>query len=289
MESPSYPGAIAAARAAELRPVPVPMDDSGLRPDLLADAFAMTGARVLYCQPTYQNPTGTVLAPERRRQVIEVARAAGAFVIEDDFARLLGHGGPTPRPLVADDPDGTVVHLTSLSKFGAPSLRIGAPGARGPVMERMRAVRHVDDFFVSRPLQETALELVTAPAWERHVRTLSSALRERCAELVTALARELPQWSVTQTPAGGLHVWVRLAPGEDDGALAAAARRQGVSVSAGNRYFATEPPGPFLRLGFAAVADRAELRDAARRLAAARSSRHPPLRPAPLLQSASQV
>ena len=270
VESPTYPGAIAAARAAELRPLPVPIDEHGLRPDLLAEAFARSGARLLYCQPAYQNPTGAVLAPERRRQVVDVARAAGAFIVEDDFARHLGHGAPVPPPLLAEDRDGTVVYLTSLSKPAAPSLRIGALIAGGPVMERMRAVRHVADFFVTRPLQETAVELVSAPGWSRHLRTLSAALRERCVALAAALEAEIPQWTVTRLPHGGLHLWVRLAPGEDDAVLAAAARRHGVSVSPGNRYFAAEPQGPFLRLGFAAVADRAELRDAVRRLATAR-------------------
>ena len=152
------------------------MDADGVRPDLLAEAFAMTGARLLYCQPTYHNPTGTVLAPERRRQVVDVARAAGAFVIEDDFARYLGHGDAPPRPLVADDRDGTVVYLTSLTKPAAPSLRIGALVARGPVMERMQAVRLVDDFFVARPMQEAALELISSPSWDRHVRALASGI-----------------------------------------------------------------------------------------------------------------
>ncbi len=68
VESPTYPGALAAARAAGLSPVPVPIDEHGLRPDLLEEAFARSGARLLYCQPTYQNPTGTILAAERRRR-----------------------------------------------------------------------------------------------------------------------------------------------------------------------------------------------------------------------------
>jgi DNA-binding transcriptional MocR family regulator len=81
-----------------LRPVAVPIDGDGFRPDLLADAFAMTGARLLCCQPTFDNPTGIVLAPVRRGGIGDVARAAGAFVVEDDFARHLGHGGPVSRP-----------------------------------------------------------------------------------------------------------------------------------------------------------------------------------------------
>ncbi|WP_306371335.1 PLP-dependent aminotransferase family protein [Nocardiopsis sp. CC223A] len=268
VESPTYPRALAAARAAGLRPVPVPIDGDGVRPDLLADAFAMTGARLLYCQPTFQNPTGAVLAPERRRQVLDVARAAGAFVIEDDFARYLGHGGPVPRPLVDDDRDGTVVYVTSLTKPAAPSLRIGALAARGPVMERMRAVRLVDDFFVTRPLQEAALEVLGSPSWDRHVRALGTALRERCAVLAAAVTREVPG-VVFSVPAGGLHLWVRLPTGVDDAVLTGAARRNGVVVSAGGRYFAAEPPAAHLRIGFAAAAGPAELAEGARRLGTA--------------------
>lgn len=266
VESPTYPGALAAARAAGLSPVPVPMDQHGLRPDLLEEAFARSGARLLYCQPTYQNPTGTVLAAERRRRVVEVARAAGAFVLEDDFARLLGHGTPGPKPLLAEDRDGTVVYLTSLTKPAAPSLRIGALIARGPVLERLRAIRQVDDFFVPRPLQEAALELLGSPGWDRHLRALSGSLRQRSRALIAALAEAQPEWSVV-APDGGFFLWVQLPLDVDDTTVAAEVQRLGVVVGAAHRYFATEKPGSWLRLNFAAAADTAELSAAARRLA----------------------
>jgi DNA-binding transcriptional MocR family regulator len=267
VESPTYPGAVAAARAAGLRPVPVPIDDDGIRPDLLAEAFAMTGARLLYCQPAFHNPTGTVLIPERRRQVLDIARAAGAFLVEDDFARFLGHGSPAPPPLVAGDRDGTVVLVTSLTKPAAPSLRIGALVARGPVMERLRALRRVDDFFVSRPLQEAALEVLGSPSWDRHVRALGAELRERSALAAATVALRRPDWTVTRVPAGGLHLWIRLAPGEDDLAVVRDARGRGVAVSPGRAYFTAEASAACVRVGFAAAADRGELVEGIRRLA----------------------
>ncbi|NUP78041.1 MAG: PLP-dependent aminotransferase family protein [Nonomuraea sp.] len=267
VESPTYPGALAAARAAGLRPVPVPMDDDGVRLDLLADAFAMTGARLLYCQPTFHNPTGTVLAPDRRARIADVARAAGAFLIEDDFARHLGHGRPVPPPLIAGDRHGTVVHLTSLTKPASPSLRIGAVIARGPVMRRLHGMRYVDDFFVARPLQEAAVELLSTPAWDRHLRSLSTSLRERCAALADALARHLPGWRLARLPAGGLHLWLRLPAGAHGTAVADVARARGVTVNAGHRYFPAEPPEAFVRLSFAAAADPEELAAGVRLLA----------------------
>ncbi|MEW9552584.1 PLP-dependent aminotransferase family protein [Nonomuraea sp. NPDC050783] len=269
VESPTYPGALAAARAAGLRPIPVPMDQEGIRPDLLSDAFGMTGARVLYCQPGCHNPTGTALSSERRHQIIDVVRAAGAFLVEDDFARFLGHGRPVPRPLIGDDRDGAVIYLTSLTKPASPSLRIAAVISRGPVSRRLRDMRAIDDFFTARPLQEAAVELLSSPSWERHRRALSAALRERCGVLAGALAAELPGWRLDRRPDAGLHLWVGLPPGLADTAVADAARAHGVVVDAGHRYFPDEPPAHYLRLSFAAAAEPADLREGVRRLARA--------------------
>ena len=96
VESPTYPGALAAARAAGIRPVPVPTDQDGVIPEHLAEAFAEPGPGAL-CQPAYHNPTGAVLAAGRRPAVLGAAAAAGAFVIEDDVARWLSHDPSRPR------------------------------------------------------------------------------------------------------------------------------------------------------------------------------------------------
>jgi len=268
VESPTYPGALAVARAAGIRPVPVPTDRDGIIPGHLAEAFARTGAQALFIQPAYHNPTGAVLAADRRRTVLGIAAAAGAFVIEDDFARWLSHGQRTPAPLLADDADGRVVYLTSLTKAASPSLRIGALIARGPVADRLRALRAVDDLFVSRPLQQAALELVTSPAWERHLKNLSQSLGRRAAVLLDAVHRHLPAVSVS-FPAGGMHLWATLPRGRDDREIAEAARREQVIVMPGRPFFPAEAPAPHLRLTFSAAADEGELDLGVRRLAAA--------------------
>jgi hypothetical protein len=192
VESPTYPGALAAARAAGVRPVPVPTDNDGIIPSHLAEVFARTGAQALLCQPACHNPTGAVLAPGRRLQVLSLATAAGAFVIEDDFARWLSHNRRPAAPLLDDDPDGRVIYITSLTKAASPSLRVGAVIARGPVAGRLRTLRAVDDMFVSRPMQEAALELVSQPGWERHLCDLSRALARRATVLFNAVNRHLP-------------------------------------------------------------------------------------------------
>ncbi|MEW2266584.1 PLP-dependent aminotransferase family protein [Streptomyces sp. NPDC047853] len=268
VESPTYPGMLAIARAAGLRPVPVPVDADGVRPALLADAFRATGARVFVCQPLFQNPTGAVLAPERRGEVLRIAREAGAFVVEDDFVRRLVHedAGPLPAPLAADDPDGVVVHVCSLTKATSPSFRVSALVARGPVLERLRAIQIVDTFFVPRPLQEAALELVGSPAWPRHLRAVSSELKARRDAMTSALRLHLPEVSLPHVPSGGYHLWPRLPEGTDEAALTSAALRAGVAITPGRPYFSAEPPAAHLRLSFAAVAGTGEIAEGVRRL-----------------------
>jgi DNA-binding transcriptional MocR family regulator len=272
VEAPTYPGALAIARAAGIRIVPVPMDAEGMRADLLSDALELTGSRAIYLQPTHHNPTGTVMSTNRRREVLAVAGRGGAFVIEDDWARWLGYEGINPPSLISMDGQGRVIYITSLTKPAAPSLRIGALVARGPVADRLRAIRMVDDLFVSRLTQETAFELVKSPGWSRHIVEVGRALRERRRVLVEALERYAPDLAVPQLPRGGMHMWVTLPEGADELAVTEAGRKHGVVVGAGRSFFATEPPSSHLRLSFGGAAHHDELGESVRRLEAAMKS-----------------
>lgn len=250
VEAPTYLGAIAAGRDAGLRVVPVPADADGVRPDLLALAFERTGARLFYCQPLHANPHGGVLSAERRGEVLSTVAGAGAFLIEDDWSRGLTLDGEAQRPLAADDPDGHVVYLRSLTKLVAPGLRVAAIGARGVAGARLRTARGLDDFFVAGPMQAAAIDFVTSPAWRRHLSGLHAALRVRRDALLDALERHLPALRPAAAPSGGLHVWLRLPDGVDEAAVTAAAAARDVVVFPGRPWFAAEPPGPHLRLSF---------------------------------------
>jgi DNA-binding transcriptional MocR family regulator len=250
VESPTYRGALAGVRAAGLAPLPVPSDADGIRPELLAEALERTRARVVYLQPLHANPHGADLAPARRAEVIAIAARAGAFLVEDDWARDLTIDGPAPAPLAADDVDGHVVYVRSLSKAASPGLRVAAVAARGPAGARLRAARVVEDLFVSAPLQHAALDLVSSPGWRRHLKALRVGLRERRDALIGAVERDLGPQAIERIPTGGLHLWVRLPDGTDEPALIAAAARAGLIVSGGGPSFAHEPTGPRLRLTF---------------------------------------
>lgn len=251
VESPSYVGAMVAARVAGLRLVPVPTDRDGVRPEMLAQALATSGARLFYVQPTHANPTGATLGAERRRQVMEVVADAGAILVEDDWCRDLSFEPLPPRPLMAADRNGHVVYLRSLTKSTAPGLRIGAIVARGAALARLTACRASADFFVSGPLQEAALEIVHSPAWARHLRDLRVTLIRRRDVLASAVRRTLGDAAVPLLPSGGVHLWVRIDDRVDDVRVAARAAESRVLISAGRAWFPAEPTGSFLRLSYA--------------------------------------
>ena len=267
---PTYPGALAAARSAGLAPVPVPCDGNGPIPALFERAFATTNARLAYLQPTFANPDGQSIAADRRSELLDVADKAGAFLIEDDWARWLGHGPVPPPPLIRDDAHGHVITLVSLTKVGAPSLRVGAIAARGPVLRRIASLRLVDEFFVSRPLQEASAEFVTSGGWQSHLRSLSETLRQRIAALAASLATHLPECSFA-TPAGGSSMWVRLPAGMDDMVLGEEALAQGVAVSPGSAYTIGDQEYRHLRLSCFSI-ETLSIDEAVRRLAAAMSN-----------------
>jgi len=269
IESPTYPGIVAAAHAAGLRMVPVPLDADGLRADYLDEALTRTGARVVVVQPLFQNPTGASLTATRQQEIHAIARKHGAFVVEDDFARHMTHAdsGPTPPPMIADDPDGTVVHIRSLTKVTSPNLRVGALAARGPVLARLRSAVVVDTMFVAAPLQLTALEVITAPGWRRALTTLGAALKHRRDIAVAAVTATFGPHALPLRPRGGYHLWVTLPDHLDGRQLAASALANGVAITPGDNYYPTDSSAPHVRLSYVAAPSATDVDDAIRRLA----------------------
>ena len=249
MESPTYWGAISAAAQAGVHVVPVPSGPGGPDPADLARAFEDTGARLFYAQPTYANPTGAQWPAELCRQVLDVVREHGAFLVEDDWAHDFGIT-TTPRPVAAQDDAGHVIYLRSLTKSVSPALRIAAVVARGPARERILADRAAVSMYVSGVLQAAALDVVTQPAWQTHLRNLREQLRSRRDLLAGSLREHAPRAHVDQLPAGGLNLWARLPEGTDVDRLAEDCRRAGVLVAPGDEWFPAEPAGPFLRLNY---------------------------------------
>ena len=250
VETPTYPGFLSIAHSHSLQIHPVPTDAHGLRTDLLAGVLRAYPVRLIILQPLYANPTGSVLADDRRRELFDLARRHGAFLLEDDYARDLTIDGTPPPTLASADPGGHVIHIRSLTKPVAPALRLAALAARGPALARLRAAKALDDLYVPGPLQEAAADFLSSPAWLRHRRAVARELGRRRDGLLTALRGHLPDLDVPDVPAGGIHLWARLPDSSNDADVATRALAAGVMVSPGTTWFAAEPDHPYLRLTF---------------------------------------
>lgn len=270
IESPSYWGAILAAEQVGVVLVPVPTGPDGPDPDDVERAFARTGARVFYAQPTFANPTGGRWPVETATAVLDIVRRHGAFLVEDDWARDLAIDlamDAGTHPLAARDDDGHVIYLRSLTKSVSPALRVGALVARGPARDRILADRAAESMYVSGLLQAAALDVVTQPGWRTHLRGLRGQLRARRDLLVSSIREHAPTAHIDAVPVGGLNVWARLPDGTDVGAVVRECELRGVLIAPGDEWFPAEPAGPYVRLNFAG-ANPERFPDAARVLGA---------------------
>lgn len=261
IESPSYWGAMLAAAQAGVVLVPIPSGPDGPDPDEVERAFAQTGARAFYAQPTFANPTGAQWPTATGQAVLEAVRRHGAFLIEDDWAHDLGIDAE-PRPVAASDDDGHVVYLRSLTKSASPALRVAAVIARGPARDRILADRAAESMYVSGLLQAAALDVVTQPAWRTHLRGFREQLRVRRDLLISSLAAHAPSAQVESVPAGGLNLWVRLPDGTDIGQVVRDCEVRGLIIAPGSEWFPAEPSGSYVRLNYA-NADPARFPEAA--------------------------
>lgn len=261
IESPSYWGAMLAAAQAGVVLVPIPSGPDGPDPDEVERAFAQTGARAFYAQPTFANPTGAQWPTATGQAVLEAVRRHGAFLIEDDWAHDLGIDAE-PRPVAASDDDGHVVYLRSLTKSASPALRVAAVIARGPARDRILADRAAESMYVSGLLQAAALDVVTQPAWRTHLRGFREQLRVRRDLLISSLAAHAPSAQVESVPAGGLNLWVRLPDGTDIGQVVRDCEVRGLIIAPGSEWFPAEPSGSYVRINYA-NADPARFPEAA--------------------------
>lgn len=249
IESPTYWGAIHAAAQAGVELVPIPSGPQGPDPEVLAEAFARSGARAFYAQPTHANPTGARWSTDLADAVLATVRESGAFLIEDDWATDFTITGEA-MPLAARDDGGHVVHLRSLTKSVAPSVRVAAVTARGPAHERILTEVRAANMYVSSALQAVALDVVTQPGWRTHLRSMRRQLGDRRDLLVDAITTHLPAADLTAVPTGGLNLWVRLPDDTDLRRLVAGCEAKGVLVAGGDEWFPAEPVGKHLRLNY---------------------------------------
>jgi GntR family transcriptional regulator / MocR family aminotransferase len=186
VEEPGYPGARSALISAGARIVPVPVDEEGLN---VCGHGSDDGARLAYVTPSHQFPLGVPMNIARRYALLNRARAAGAWVIEDDYDSEFRYGAPPMPCLHGLDVDGRVIYIGSFSKTLFPALRLGFIITPPDLHERMVAARRADDVHPPTADQLVLAEFIGEGHFERHLRRMRSAYRERAESLVAAAER----------------------------------------------------------------------------------------------------
>jgi DNA-binding transcriptional MocR family regulator len=240
VEAPTYPGALELFERAGGRPVAVPGDAAGMRPDALGELLARSVVALVYLMPGCHSPTGRSIALGRRPALVEAAAAHDTLIVEDAALDKLRFAGPLPS-LHALAP-ARVVRVGSLDKLAWAGLRIGwivAPRAAIGRLTRLKAARDLGTGVLS---QLAALQLLRDPDALRVARVEQA--RARMEHLRSELHKHVPAWTV-ERPQGGWSLWVELPrdAGVDGDALAAAASRHGVDVAAGRPHVAGAPAG----------------------------------------------
>jgi len=267
VESPTFPGALDIFRRFGARTVPLPVDEHGVRTDLLPDLLQRTEPRLIYVSPHFHNPTGAVLPLARRRELGRLAHEHGTIVVEDfAMGEVAIDDVVLPPPIAAVAPEAHVHTIGSTSKLFWAGLRVGWIRSPDAWAARMLATKTVADLgtpLVSQLLAVKLLENIDEIRAERRAQLTGAR------DLVCALLDEhLPEWSYRR-PAGGLSLWIRLPRGNAD-EFADLALRHGVAVVPGPALSVDEGNRGALRLVFA----RPEplLREGVQRLAAAWSN-----------------
>lgn len=211
IENPSYSYSLPMFQSAGLRLYGLPVDEYGVHPDDIRKLYRQHRIRMVFLNPNYQNPTGTVLSDERRTAVLDVCEQLGIPIVEDDPFSLTSFDEPSPPPLKTMDRNGSVIYIGSLSKVAASGLRIGWMVAPQSVIQRLADARLQMDFGLSIFPQWIASQLLQTHEIDKHMHLLRTSLKRRRDLLIDALRTELPEMLSFEVPKGGLNLWCKLA------------------------------------------------------------------------------
>jgi 2-aminoadipate transaminase len=251
VEEPTYPGALELAALRGQRVVSIPIDSEGISLPALEAACIAYRPRLLYLVPTYHNPTGNILSPERHAALLKIARTHHMLIVEDDVYGFLPLDGPAPLPLKATDTEGLVIYSTSFSKIFTPGLRLGAIVAAPTYLPKLAACKQSTDLTCSPLLQQALADYLKHGYLPAHLHQARLLYRERRDSMLAALERYLPTCVWTH-PIGGLNIWVTLPEQINEYDFVREARERGIGVAPGRLFFPQPRREAFLRLSFGA-------------------------------------
>jgi GntR family transcriptional regulator/MocR family aminotransferase len=230
MEDPGFFLSRSALELVQLKVVPVPVDQDGL--DVSYGIEHAGDAALVLVTPGQQAPSGATLPLGRRVQLLEWARRADAWIVEDDYLGELQLERRAAPALASIDTNGRVIHIGSFSKTISPTLRLGFVVVPNKLVERFSETVMCLAPAPGPAVQHSVAEFMREGHYMRHLRRMKRVYAARGKALqANLLARGYP------THVGGLAVLLRLPDGLDDLALAHEARSEGLAPGALSSWF----------------------------------------------------
>ena len=274
VEGPTFLATIQCFRLYGADIISAPIDENGVKVDVLEQLIVEHKPKFVYLIPTFGNPSGRMLSLERRKRVLELAVNHETLIVEDDPYGDLYFGAPPPPSILslcAQQPGARewVAHCGSLSKVLSPGLRVGWLIAQPELLAKATMCKQFSDAHTSTFSQATAAQYLKSGRMPATLAKVRKTYAERAAAMGAALKRELGDAIEFTQPQGGLFFWARLtgANGKisDANEFAKKAIDEKVAFVPGAPFFATNPDLSTLRLSFA-TADVAKIEEGVGRL-----------------------
>jgi GntR family transcriptional regulator/MocR family aminotransferase len=237
---------------AGLTAAPVRVDARGLS---VSDLYA-ADVEAVVVSPAHQYPTGIIMHPRRRLELIAWARETGGLIVEDDYDAEYRFGYRPIAPLRSVAPD-CVAYVGTTSKVLAPALRLGWLLVPGHLVERVDAEHAVSYAQPSIIDQSAFATLLESGELDRHLRKTRRTYRSRRSALLSALTNLTPPVRITGG-AAGLHLMIWLAPQFSEIDVVAGAAQSGVAIEGLHSTCAVSREfGPALVLGYGRITEPA--------------------------------
>ncbi|SUV09006.1 GntR family transcriptional regulator [Cytobacillus firmus] len=181
---------------------PIPVDEQGMRTDLIP---LDKKPSFIFVTPSHQFPLGGTLPIQRRIQLIQFARKANCYIVEDDYDSEFRYQGAPINSLQGLDPD-RVVYIGTFSKILSPALRLGYLILPPSLTKRCKDLKWFTDLHTPSLEQLTIARFIDERHLERHIRKMKKIYKARRDQVKKCLTEEFGNKVKILGDSTGLHL-----------------------------------------------------------------------------------
>lgn len=210
VEEPTYIGAIQAFESYDARLISIPMDEEGIRLDILEACLLKYRPKFIYTQPDFHNPTGMTMSLNRRKELLKLAYYYNIPVLEDNpYGELYYEGEKLPSLKSLDNND-YVIYVSSFSKTISFSLRVGYVVAGENIINRFTKFKQITDIQTNTLSQYFVHEFIAQGYLYTHLENIRSKYRKKRDLMIAELSKSNIEGIKVFIPKGGYFIWLEL-------------------------------------------------------------------------------